>query len=281
MLISYTDLESVNRVQTDILKNVDSVCKELGITCYMVHGSLLGTVRNGKFVSGDDDIDIAMMREDYDKFLSQAPALLEDYYFIQHNRSEKCYPLDFAKIRDSRTTYIIDIAKNLDMNHGIYIDLFPIDNAAAGGFAGKAEKFLMRLCYLRTSKIYDIVDESFGKKLIRNLSVIAVPSFRGAISLREKLLRHRKQGRNVQITGGKPSERSIPREWFEGGKRMPFEGISVTVPAGFDGYLRRIYGNYTERTLIENKEKTDDSVDINACTVDVGRPYTEYCKKRQ
>ena len=64
MILSYTEMAKINAVQTEMLREVTEVCEKLGIKYYMVHGSLLGTIRNGKFVLGDDDIDIAFFRKE-------------------------------------------------------------------------------------------------------------------------------------------------------------------------------------------------------------------------
>lgn len=89
------------------------------------------------------------------------------------------------------------------------------------------------------------------------------------------LISHKESGL-VRISGGKPKEQGIPKSWFETAEKGVFEGVDVWIPGGYSSYLTKIYGDYENRTLLENKEVNDKGVEINACIVDVSKPYTEY-----
>ena len=276
MIITFKELFEVNEIQVDILRAVCEVCDKLNIKCYMVHGSLLGSIRNGKFVPGDDDIDIAMHRKDYELFLKEAPKYLPEYYFVQNHESDKNYPLNFAKVRDSRTTYIIDVARKLDINHGIYIDLFPIDNAIVPGFKSKVSHFINKICSLRISSVFVIENDTKSKKLVRFMAKILCPSVKCAINHREKSFKSRKFSGFIQVTGGKPKESQIPYAWFDGSQDGEFEGVKIDMPKDYDSYLTKIYGDYKNRTLIENKENDENNIEVNACCIDISKPYTEH-----
>lgn len=278
MRISHEKLREINDVQVEILKDVSNVCKKLGIKFYMVHGSLLGTIRNQKFVPDDDDIDIAFFREDYERFLEEAPALLNPRYFVQSNKSDKEYPLEFAKVRDSETTYIIEIARHLNINHGIYIDVFPIDYFVPGKTDSRINKLKYKLIKMRIATVWDIKNRSFIKKAIGVMSKILFPSLRGTIKRLEKMITAEKSGEFISVSGGKTKEQGLPKAWFETAVEHTFEGVPVYVPADYDGYLTRIYGDYKTRTLVENKEVDDQNIEINACVVDTEKPYTDYIK---
>ncbi len=276
MLISHEQLQDINKVQTDILKAVSKVCKRLDIKFFMVHGSLLGTIRDNKFVPGDDDIDIAFFRKDYEIFMREAPKMLESYYFVQTCISDPGYPLGFGKVRDSRTTYIVEDARRLRMNHGIYIDIFPIDDRKPAGFASKLYDIKYKLLNMRIAAVFDLKRESLSRKLVRFMTKLLFPSHAGAIRLREKLLASCHESGYVRMTGGKGKEQYMPKKWFENTIDEKFEGVDVYVPGGYDEYLSLIYGDYRTRTLIEDKISNDESIEVNACVVDVSKPYTEY-----
>ena len=78
-----TRLRRLQLIELDILKEVDRICKKHHITYYMAEGSLLGTIRHHGFIPWDDDLDIMMLRKDYDKFLELAPHEIGKEYEIQ------------------------------------------------------------------------------------------------------------------------------------------------------------------------------------------------------
>jgi len=275
MYATLEEMKKINNVQLDLFKATVDACEKLHIKWFMVHGSLLGTICNSGFVPYDDDIDIAMSRKDYERFLKEAPALIGKDYFIQSNISDKHYPLLFAKVRDSRTTYICERVRNIDMHHGIYIDIFPIDRSIS---KDKVRSFLLRFFSLRCSVSMYWEKPSAEQKLKKMIMSILCPSVRGAIRMSEALLRSARASDKVTITGGKPQEGALPAAWFESSEERRFEGIKVFVPAGYDESLRLIYGEYETFDLVADK-MVDDKVLINAHIVDVEKPYTAYMIK--
>ena len=268
MLITHKQLQEINKVQIEILRAVAEVCERLNIVFYMVHGSLLGTIRSQGFVPDDDDIDIAFFRKDYEVFVKEAPKILAKQYFIQTYQTDAGYPLPFGKVRDSRTTYIIEDAKHIKMNHGIYIDVFPIDFCSVGSFRAKISAARYKLLNVRISNVYRVSGESAVKRFARSLTKVLIPSQSCAIRSREKLLTSVEAGLFVRISGGKATEQCMPVSWFETPKKDVFEGIPVSIPAGYKNYLAQIYGDYQNRTLVEDKISNAESIEINACAVD-------------
>lgn len=276
MLISHEKLQEINRVQVNILRNVCKVCEHLNIKFFMVHGSLLGTIRDHQFVPDDDDIDIALFRKDYEIFMKEAPKLFEKHYFVQTCNSDIGYPLEFGKVRDSRTTYIVEEARHLKMNHGIYIDVFPIDNCTEKRMQARVFDLKYKLLNMRIAAVYDLRGESILKKIVRFGTKILFPSHLSAIRRREQLLTSCCESKYVRISGGKAAEQHIPVSWFKQAIPDIFEGINVFVPVGYDKYLTQIYGDYHNRTLIEDKISNNESIEINACAVDTVVSYVEY-----
>ena len=274
MNLTLEEVTQINKVQINILRETVEVCRKLEIPFYMVHGSLLGTIRNNGFIPYDDDIDIAIPREHYERFISRAQDLIGANYFIQSDWSDENYPLEFAKVRDSRTTYIVKSVRHIKMNHGIYIDVFPIDYAITGRLAN----WLHRFYNLRVGCVYDIEGKSIKLKLKQMLACCLLPSVKKTVSKRNKLLRSTARSDKRRITGGKVTETYLPAEWFDKGEKKIFEGIEVYVPAEYDKYLTQIYGNYMERTLVEGKMADSNRVQLNAHIADTEMPYTHYMK---
>lgn len=119
-----TDLQ---QVEFKILQAVDAVCRQLHINYYLICGSALGAVKYSGFIPWDDDLDIGLLRPDYEIFVEKAQELLPNSYFLQNYRTDPAFPQIFSKVRDSNTTYIEKSAAKLSINHGVYIDVFPLD----------------------------------------------------------------------------------------------------------------------------------------------------------
>ena len=123
------DLETMKRIhviQLEMMKELIKVMETLNIKYYFVHGSLLGAITRNDFIPEDDDIDIAIFRDDYNRLIKYGNDHLSDKYFIQSSLNDD-FPLSFAKMRNSRTTFIQPVLSKCKCNKGIYIDIFPID----------------------------------------------------------------------------------------------------------------------------------------------------------
>lgn len=124
-----TDLRKVQLRLLDILTAVDTICRKNNIPYWLDYGTLLGAVRHGGFIPWDDDVDISMMKEDYDRFLAIAPKELPEQFVIQNLKTEKYYPFYFTKIVD-KNSKTIDITTMYSQQKckykGIWIDIFPV-----------------------------------------------------------------------------------------------------------------------------------------------------------
>lgn len=120
-------IKTIQKVDLIILKEFDRVCRELGIGYFVCGGTMLGYVRHGGFIPWDDDIDVGMLREDYDRFLKEARPLLDKRFFLQTRQSDPKIPYLFSKIRMDDTEYITEYNEDRDFHKGICLDLFPFD----------------------------------------------------------------------------------------------------------------------------------------------------------
>ena len=120
-------LHAIQNIELDILKEVIRVCEENQIEYFAHAGTTLGAMRHQGFIPWDDDIDIAMMRGDYNRFLSIAPQKLKSGYILQHFLVEPNTPTYFAKVRKEGTLFVEGYCENIPMNKGIYIDIMPFD----------------------------------------------------------------------------------------------------------------------------------------------------------
>ena len=127
----------------DILVAIDIVFKEHNLRYYLVDGTLIGAVREKGFIPWDDDIDIAMPRDDYEALITHSREWLpEPYEFVCFENDPK-YPLHFGKIQDASTTLIE--RPHLYYLGGIYVDIFPIDGAPEGKLRQRLYQFKYKM----------------------------------------------------------------------------------------------------------------------------------------
>lgn len=127
----YYTSEEIKKIQAIELHSLDvlkTVCDKLNIRFFMYGGSLLGAVKYHGFVPWDDDLDIAMLRSDYEKFIREGPKLLHAEYEIQHPKTNKKTPYNYIKFRRTDTALVEYRNHRIKMNHGVYFDIYPIDN---------------------------------------------------------------------------------------------------------------------------------------------------------
>ncbi len=120
-------LRKVQLCQLEIAKEFRRVCNLLKLDYFLDSGTLLGAVRHKGFIPWDDDLDVGMLRKDYDIFLKKAPDIISSKYTLQTWYSDDNYGLAFAKLRMKNTVYIEEAASASGAETGFYIDIFPYD----------------------------------------------------------------------------------------------------------------------------------------------------------
>lgn len=237
-----------------IVKEVKRICEENGIKYFMIAGTLLGAVRHKGFIPWDDDMDIGMLREDYEKFIMLAKTDLDSRFFLQTPETDPAYGLNFAKILLKDTSLVEASAANNAVK-GISIDVFPFDavpeSAAEEAKHKRRTYFLRRL--LLAKQNYNVCGKNeYVKRLVyMGLKIIA------AFYSREKLCKkldsecerynalNKKPERIVNIGGAYGYDKeTIKREWVDSTVELTFEDATVAAPIGYIPYLEYFYGDY-------------------------------------
>lgn len=112
-----------------MLSEINRICNKHDIKYFAMGGSAIGAIYDKGILPWDDDIDIGMIRSDYDKFLDVAPKELEDKYFLSWYESDEHTPFFYAKLKKNNTLFIEEHFKDVPMHQGIFIDIFPYDKA--------------------------------------------------------------------------------------------------------------------------------------------------------
>ena len=269
-------MDELRQAELEILRNCIRAFEQLHVQYFMVQGTLLGAVRHQGFIPWDDDIDIGMLREDYEIFLRQGKELLPAHYFIQTHDTDPAYPHGFAKVRNSNTAFVETTCKDLPINHGIYIDLFPFDyypDKKTAGIKLEMQKLLLR--YRIRCSLYIPDDDkrsarNFVRACLKRISKIVYPSLDDALEKQTQLYKREKKG-HYRINHGSPwgKRECIPAEWLEEMTTLRFEGMDVKAPAQYKAYLSHVYGDYM--TLPPPEERIPHHF---ICAFDLTKPYT-------
>lgn len=272
--MSEEKLQGLKAVELEILREFLRVCEVLGLNYFVIGGTLLGAVRHKGFIPWDDDIDVGMPREDYEKFLTNGQELLPGNLFLQTFETDPEYPANFAKIRNSNTTFVETSVRNCDINHGIYIDIFPLDYYPEKNvFWFEWKKLLLTL---RISTVFGSTGMKRRTQIVRWLTRVLIPSHRNAVLKREKLFRSvKKSGLIANYCGAWGKREIVPAEWCSEHCELTFEGLAVRAPREYDKWLTQLYGDYMQFPP-EEKRVAHHYADV----IDVNTPYTEYRKKR-
>ena len=270
--------KSLKKIELDMLVALDEVCKKINVTYFLAEGTLLGAIRHKGFIPWDDDIDVCMLRKDYEKFLSIGQQYLPAEIFIQTYDTDQEYSLGFCKLRNTDTTYIETSASRQEINHGIFIDIFPVDYYPENRIKAAILEFKRKfLTYRITDAFYfsEVPKYSFVGRLLRTLSRIAYPSARTALIKRDKLFKSVKESSlvcNYGSTWGKKEIMSY--KVYHDSMDVEFEGHKLKAPIEADQYLRNLYGDYMELPPVEKRVGHHDAV-----IIDTEKPYVEYKEK--
>ena len=238
-------------VQLAMLDEVERICRKYGLTYFADSGTLIGCIRDEGYIPWDDDIDLVMLREDYDRFLAAARAELPEYLLLQTYRTEKNYLRGHAQIRDTRTTGCNAEDRRAGYNCGIFIDIFPLDNMPDSRAAARLWAWAVRTVWmvLYTWYRFDYYENATraGWLLNRIGRILSIPQER-ACGFYERLcaLFAGKPGKYVCSTTfiQHLEKNTWKRSWFSQAVYKPFENRKIPVPVGYDKRLKKEYGDY-------------------------------------
>lgn len=254
-----------------MLHEIDRVCKKHHITYTLFAGTALGAVRHGGFIPWDDDLDVIMLRPDYERFLALAPAELDGtVYYLQREFSEH-WPMFFSKLRKNGTACIERYIPRDPLAHqGIYIDIFPCDALSDAPAKRKRQFWASKMVIARGLDRRGYRTDSLQKKLAMQVSRCLPTKALWAYAVN----REDTDSQMVHSFFGASScyEKSIyPRSWFTETVQLPFEDGEFPVSAHYDALLTTLYGDYMTPTPVEERGQK-----VHAELVDLERSYTEY-----
>ena len=271
-------MNNLQKIEFEMLREVIRICSELDIKYYLVCGSALGAVKYGGFIPWDDDMDIAMMRKDYELFIRESQRLLPRNLFLQNYHTEQCFTNIFSKLRNSDTTYIEKNVSNLPINHGVYIDIFPLDEYPESKFYKLKLEYQKHILLGKLSTVYN--SAKTGRAALWDFLGRIIhfdKRINYYVSMLEKVLTEYK-GKHSDIICNHGNWQGkleyAPRSQYGDGTWAEFEGLKVRVPEKYDEYLTQKYGDW--RAELPKEQQVGHHF-YEIC--DLNRPYTDYIEK--
>lgn len=274
------ELQELWAAELELLDKFQSVCKKHSLKYYAAGGTLLGAVRHKGFIPWDDDIDLMMPREDYDRLIELADCEFSEPYFFQTAFTDKEYFRSHAQIRNSNTTAALKSeALRVPFNQGVFIDIFPIDAIPDDEVLAKKQRRRLHSVnrLLNNGARLPIVNSNFFAKLKRlAVSVISIFYSHKKQYLRmEKLCKmyNGQKTERVGVISFDPNDERMryPRSVFDSEVEVSFEGRSLPAPSGFHKILTALYGDYM--TPVKAQSFHGELI------VDTQTPYKDYIQK--
>ena len=257
-----------------LLEEFDRVCKALDIPYMLFAGTMLGAVRHQGFIPWDDDVDVLLLRKDYDRLLQEAEAVLDTKKFFLQKEFSDHWPMFFSKLRLNNTTCLEKYhPKDEKIHQGIYIDIFPCDNCAATALGRKLQFWSSKVVIAKSLDKRGYETHSKKKKAFMAFCRILPTKPFLALTKAGK----EDSARVHSFLGGASGyQKSVyPRKCFLKQTPMAFEGKCYPVPVGYDRLLRILYGNYHQLPPEE-----DRLCKQHAILVDTENSYEKYAHYR-
>lgn len=241
-------------VQLDLLNEFDRVCKKHNLKYILDFGTLLGAVRHKGFIPWDDDLDVSMLREDYDKLMEVGPTEFKHPYFLQNKYTEKNYVDFVTKLRRTDTAYILknDINEKykLTYNKGIFIDIFVFDNIPSNNQQDIEEIKKVRHQYadrwftLSRRPRVGCSMKHIARILRFSYYRLLFGTSENAYKKHEEWARHLPSSDYVATIMLYGLTDIHKKKWFDNIKYISFETLTVPSPIDYDEMLTEEYGDY-------------------------------------
>lgn len=246
-------LDAIQNILMAYLLEVDKICKKHNITWYLGGGTLLGAARHQGFIPWDDDVDIMMLREDYDKFLEVAPAELPEGMILQDPKKDKTYNYAYAKLRLTDTIFATDFSKNhKGMNNGFAFDIFAHDKTANSKLGQKIHSKLTLFWLACVFNKWNHRKADNGNKIQSLITDFCKTIFPLRFSMRMllftlEMFKRKKKAKFLYDGMGKSVHKGgFDKTFLDNEIRLDFNGYKMPVPAKYKEYLTNHYGDYME-----------------------------------
>lgn len=255
------DVDELKKIQIGILDFIDGFCSSHEIKYYLTGGTLIGAIRHKGYIPWDDDIDICMMREDYDKFIELLREANNPTYKVYSHTFLKDYPAPYAKVINNNTVLIENTVFPYAM--GVFIDVFPLDTIPLS-------KKLQKRLYNKFNMYYGMLQMkqikwNTRRKLVKNLFIEfsrlilkLIPISYIVNKMHNNAIQYKDMDSPLcgDVVWGYGIREITKREFFENTILAEFEGKKYSIPQGYDMFLKGLYGDYMQLPPVEKRRST-------------------------
>lgn len=250
---------SINEIHIgtlEILQKIIEVCEKIGVNYYLAYGSLIGAVRHKGFIPWDDDLDIVMLRPDYEVFCKYCMAHESEIFpfKLMCRDNAEGYPYNIARFNDMRYKAVYENVQKYDS--GMFIDIYPLDGAGnmTAQEVDKLDKkrdYLMKMILWSIDDHYEVSRHNKWYRSIIKYFVRVYAKLRGSKHFLDKMealknLYPLDSSKYVAEMTWDPKTVLCKKEWFGDGVIVEFERIKVKAPQNIDEFLKKYYGNYMQ-----------------------------------
>lgn len=258
IMLDEETLRKVQLIQLEMLQEVDRICKKCEIHYNIIAGTLLGAVRHDGYIPWDDDADVAMLREEYEKFRRACKTELDrSRFYFQDHRNTKGYCWGYGKLRRKHTLFLREFQEHMPYKQGIFIDIFPLDGVPDNYILRSMKNFecfcVRKILWSRVGKI---AEKNFWKR--QGFKLLDQIPEQAVFHYYHRMIHNasRKKTRMVRILmfPTPNSEYGYYRSWYENSTDIAFEGITFQGIRDYDSYLSFKFGDYRELPPIEKRK---------------------------
>lgn len=247
--------EEIKRIEYEMLKKLDTICKKENIQYFLLGGTLLGCIRSEGFIPWDDDIDIGMLPEDYDKLIKYFNKKIIDGLRLDCLENNKEYPYPYAKVCDINSIIIEKNIKGYE-NSGIFIDVFRIDGRNTLKKAIKKMNYLKKLQQQWLTSF--LINSETSNNLIKSIYYKIRSRWRNRYNTRKwaEIINNNSFNNNISFKNDYCAtihDKLIPTSVFKSVIYKKFEDILLPCPVGYDQYLKIKYNDYMTLPPIEER----------------------------
>ncbi|QLH74251.1 MAG: LicD family protein [Methanomassiliicoccales archaeon] len=257
-------LNKIHQKELEILIEFDKICKKHGLKYFLFCGTLLGAVRHNGFIPWDDDLDLVMMRDDYEKLLKLPASELPPNISIISSKSHKNFPFYYSKMMNLNTKFVERSTSKLDIPKGIFIDIFPLDYAPINKYERYIYwKLVSIFGYIGLIK-YIWVKNSSKYEGFANFISCLVPLPKILFQKGYSSILSRKKKEDLVIFSAWPFDDidhiSYPIEWFHKSIYIKFENLLFPIPEHYNEILTQLYGDYMKIPSINERISGHDII---------------------
>lgn len=282
-----TQMKEIWAIELDLLNEFIRVCEKYNLKWFADSGTLLGAARHRGFIPWDDDTDVSMLREDYDKLCEVAPNEFKHPYFWATALTNRGVTRGYAQLQNDLTTAIeiSHLEKKFTFHQGIFLDIFPLDNVPND----KTERDALVADVLKQRNKISVISGctfmyrphlhegvfKYVKHWIKHIGFELLgkrKQFEPVVNEWDRIMTRYNANPSeyvVQISMPNVDRQMVKREWYEHQEWLPFENLLIPVPNGWEYVLENFYGDW---------HKMIKGGSMHECFFDTREPYTKYIK---